>query len=315
MTALLEEALDAVDGYRDALAAEQQLQTLTAEFSARPVVSVSPFDAIRDDLLAGRPVHLDRLVDDVAHQQAWASARESIPNGLRVLASRLESHRNHVVLTGVDDGLAVLDAHLADLGDHVVVLDETLDDVRNAGDALTAGLGDAWLALTAAVDRYDEIRDAQLELLRTTTGDKGGRSHPANELNHAGLDGNLAAYHPWWIRRAEHRADPRAAFAVGPDGDEVLPPAPWPDPVIRVLDSGVTAWRWPTTDRPAFLRWLFQPTTPARPWVPGLRLMVRHYEQMTKGAVPTDTVEWDQAIGSQRTEYLNRRHRAAFAPT
>ncbi len=113
----------------------------------------------------------------------------------------------------------------------------------------------AWQRLLDLAGRYDALRDAQLHLVSPLFG--GGGEQTEDAFRRGGLLRNIIDIDPELQARASRRAPAPEGF-VDPGMR-----APWPSPDV---DPGEKPGVWPTSDRPAYLRWLA--TGPAEPWCP-----------------------------------------------
>lgn len=237
---LLGRALDAIPGYAEHRAALNTVTDhLTALRNAPPGdVDTDVLDAARDRILAGEAVPDDlgsRLVD----VDRAAEIRKREGGALTWLRQRLIYQRDELVRQAGDPAFAALRDELDQVLDAVRAADRTLGPAATAEAAVRAGSRqvDAWRTLLALTDRYDEIRVAQRVLTTAALGD----GYQARVLiEDAGLTSNLIPDVDYSLTRAL---------------------APWPEPT-----PARDGQHWPTTDRPAYLRWLT--FSDAGPWLP-----------------------------------------------
>ena len=264
-----DEALAAIPRYLELNQAQARAQTLLA--SARAGITAQPhlevLQGVYRDLVAGEHVDLDDLVRELTARAQSLAAAQQAAQGIGQVLDQLKADTAEAIARGVDAGLEVLARHLAAVIDQVRELDKDLGPITTADEAIAADQTQAWRELILAIDRYDEIRTAQLHLVAAVTR---GSAASMPMLNTAGLlrDG-LGVWPPLRARAGED--NPRAA---------------WPAPVWQFTNAagGVThapeVWRWPSEDRPAYLRWV---TTTTEPWLPTYTELVAHAEDLEAG--------------------------------
>lgn len=303
---LLSTALDLVPRYRELAAAAERARELVAAAKALTTTRDvgDALDGVRDALVVGDDVDVDALVHRVHTTQQAATAAEHVAPLLERLASDIADERDHALRDGIDIVFAALDKHLAELGDHVARLDKKLGAVADADYAITLGRANEWHDLIQAIERYNHIRTAQFEVLRTVASDpRNFESDLINvqRINDAGLLANAVELYPKY--RIRHGLDPAR---VDVDGFADVPRPSWPEPSDDVIygKNTIGAWRWPTYDKPAYLRWLFRPSSPAQPWVPGYQQMFDHFEAMQRPRSDVEPADRFRPAGRKPRGYL-----------
>jgi hypothetical protein len=146
----------------------------------------------------------------------------------------------------VDPALAFLDDRMRALVERVRSAHDTLGDAADVEAALRAGHADAWLVLVHGADEYESIRNAQRALVAATVDGSplwlGESVLPGYATMSGGQDADrLIRAHGLYADGPKLPDVDAATFAPWPGGSD---PYDRRDPI------------WPTTDRPAFLRWL-----------------------------------------------------------
>ncbi|GGA59399.1 hypothetical protein GCM10011490_06760 [Pseudoclavibacter endophyticus] len=266
--AIRQEALEHIESYVDPGPQRDRLKGLAAD--------LTPYGQQLEQTLADARTKLDSAfygaasIDEVfnaardlqaaqADAAIWSELRSRVTNE-RVSA---RDRRSSFEPEDTTPGLTYLDQQLQALTAHVHDLDATLGTVTSADAALRAGgqQATAWLDLDEALAVYDEIRQAQHDIIGMTTGlpdSFAGREgayflygHMRDPLAHEGEV--TARYRRLPTRNiARHRSV---------------------EPYFDWLEVGpiASAWKraprdtWPTGDRHAYLRWLAREN---QAWVP-----------------------------------------------
>jgi hypothetical protein len=265
---IMARALDAVPRYAqltaalDALAAH--VDTLTPPTSD-PAADLAA--EVRDAVIEGRPIPDDlgrRIIEaeeDTRRRRAeGALIGVTFGVGGSGLAGQLLHERDQAVHQHVDAALRVLADELTRIVAAVAEVDQTLGTIATVDAAVAAGdrQAAAWRTLGEAVNAYDALRSAQAEILRRAGGDL---AQVRRDLEDGGYHRSALDVDPLW----QAKLDGTLETEHGVISQEVsVARAPWP-----AARPSRGSGHWPTTDRPAYLRWIA--VGPAQPWVPSRR--------------------------------------------
>lgn len=268
---LYEEALTHIDGYTDAVSTLDRVRKQT-EGALQDAVDVKAaqrgiIDRLIADVIDGGadiPEDLGARLRAVESAADEASAAEQ---AIRMVVNAAEA-RITTVKTRVTPALQWLNSRLDALMDEVRQADRACGAIATAEQAVSADGDalDAWRRLQAAAGTYDELRQAQWQLLldgaRYDRRDGIDLTPLIGLFAKAGLYSNVIEWHPTW--RSKLHNIPAVERMMSSDVTAQEKAAEWPEPVIE--DRNRQREIWPTRNRPAFVRWLA--TSVAAPWVP-----------------------------------------------
>jgi len=283
---LLARAEAAIDGLAEAQEALRRVREHTAAPDRGPPASVlAPgvlLSRVADAIVGGAEVPGDLALQLLAAENAERE-RAAGRDALRAIKVDLEQRLQSARAAGTDRALGVVRDELEDVLARTREVDGALGAVRTPEAAMAAGSEaiEAWQRLLALVDRYDQVRAAQLHLIRSELG--GGGAVTDGAFARGGIFANMYDLNPELQARATHRRPADLGFT-----DSFMVP-PWPAPDV---EPGDHLGPWPTTDRPAFLRWVA--TSEAEAWVPTvaqLKAKVEEVAQWIRNGGPPEQTE------------------------
>ena len=236
---VLERALSAIEG-RDGIAdAIQELKRRRASLrrpGANQLVG-DLFNEIRDAALAGEPLP-DGLGARILADEQDIVARDREMVLLENVVHDLEHEFEQMVRTHNDQAIAFLNAEHDELLAEVRALDGVLGSVASVEAAVKdPAHAAAWSQLGACRRRYDELRAAQLHLLRKASGDDGGNVKGFGiRVDAFGWASNARDLNPSTQAALELAAEKQRSVPVDETEARALQkPPPWPrDPIAHL---------------------------------------------------------------------------------
>lgn len=273
---ILDQATDKIPGHREA---QTRLDTAKNWQIPNPSESRETVAAhLYSEAAKGAPCPDDiaeRIVRGTQAEGAYMEAHSMVKS----LITQAEAELGEVLRSGAHDALGWLNEQMSALRSDVSEVVGKLDGVTSAEEAIAVGSTSvkAWAALDDLVTRYEQIRNAQMKLMRslfdtlTWRGGVDGGAPVAQVLARSGHFVDAVDREPHWLglrkeaARVTRLGETQNGLSPGQhpglkewlNWSDTAPGTPW--------DAIPLNGCWPTGDHKNFLIWAM---TEARPWVP-----------------------------------------------
>lgn len=292
-TTVLDEARNAIPGYRDATTAVDTIRhwmTTTTTAEDRSVVGAQASRELMAAAAAGKPLP-DKVLDRIADYNRQEQIRVERSLFLRTLYDSALAAQKRILTGDISAAHQVLVDHLAELYADVNANRDVLENALDAETAIRTGNPDAFHAADELCERYARIRAAHLTLV-TASGVDGLTS---NHTVTCGQVPNPLDLEPYWHAR---RHNSLTAHGINRDDPRVADHIQWATAVPRSHES-TRSGVWPT-DRPR-TAWLLtvagtDPVAPTADQIADIRDLCE-----TAVTPPRDIRVVDAALAARRT--------------